>query len=71
MQITSVQAQKILTGNQKFSMLGFSMLVTRMKSVYSKNSSQATLQSCVDEFNAFLNKYASIMPADIAIISKI
>lgn len=71
MQITSAQAQKILTGNQKFSMLGFSMLITRMKGVYSRNSSPATLQSCVDEFNIFLQKYASIMQADIAIISKI
>jgi hypothetical protein len=71
MNVTPVQAQKILTGSSTFSQLGFSMLITRLKGVYSKDSSQATLQKCADEINAFLQKYAPIMASDFAIIAKL
>lgn len=70
MSITSTQAQKILTGNHKFSQLGFSMLITRLKGIYSKDSSPVSLKKCTDEINAFLQKFAMIMAADFAIISK-
>ena len=71
MNITPVQTKKILTGNYSFSQLGFSMLLTRLKSSYSKDSSEATLLKCVSEVNAFLQKYSSIMENDFAIISKV
>jgi len=71
MKITPAQTQKILTGDHPFSQLGFSMLVTRLKGIYAKDPSQATLQKCLDEMNAFLQKYGAIMAADYAIISEI
>jgi hypothetical protein len=71
MNINDKQAQKILTGNYTFRQLGFSLLITRWKRIYTDNSSQATLQACVNEANAFLDKYAIIMSEDFATISKI
>lgn len=71
MNVTSAQVQKILTGNHVFSMLGFSMLVTRLKGVYVKNPSPSALQNCVAEMNTFIHKYGAVMAADIATISKI
>jgi hypothetical protein len=71
MKVTPVQAQKILTSSCAFSQLAFSMLITRLKGVYSKDSSQATLQKCAGEINAFLAKYGPIMASDFAVISKL
>lgn len=71
MNVTSAQAQKILTGNHTFSQLGFSMLLTRLKGVYSKNPSPVTLKTCVDEMNAFLQKFGTIMVKDFEIISRL
>ena len=71
MVIDTAQAKKILTGNYTFSQLGFSLLITRWKRVYSNDSSPSTLQACVNEANAFLNKYAIIMTEDFATISKL
>jgi hypothetical protein len=71
MTVTTTQAQKILTGNSTFSQLGFSMLLTRLKGVYAKDPSPASLQKCAQEINAFLQKYAPIMTSDFAIISKL
>ena len=71
MNITTSQAEKVFKGNYTFSQLGFSMLITRMKSIYAKDSTPQTLQKCTDETNAFLNKYQMIMEDDYAIISKL
>ncbi|MDR0379266.1 MAG: hypothetical protein LBI62_04885 [Candidatus Accumulibacter sp.] len=71
MNATTTQVQKILTGNSTFSQVGFSMLLTRLKRTYSKDPSPASLQKCADEINAFLQKYAPIMAADYATISKL
>ena len=70
MNITTVQAKKILTGNHSFSQLGFSMLVTRMKKIYGNDPTPQTLNRCTDEINAFLTKYQMIMESDYAIISQ-
>ena len=70
MNITIEQAEKLLKGNQSFSQLGFSMMMTRLKTQYSKDPSQTTLQSCASEINKFLIKFESIMNADYAIIAK-
>ena len=71
MQITQQQAQRILTGEYAFTQLGFSMMVTRLKGIYSKKPNQATLQDCAKEINAFLQKFQAIMEKDHTTIAKI
>ena len=71
MNVTSRQLEKILKSDVKFSQFPFSMLVTRIKSLYAKDASQAVLQSGVDEINTFLKKYEAIMGADFAVIEKL
>jgi len=63
--------KKILTGNQKFRQLGFSMMVTRMRGAYSKSPSASVLQSCTAEINAFFDKYGATMKDDFAIVEKL
>ncbi len=70
MNVTHEQARNILQGNQAFSQLGFSMLLTRLKGMYAKDPSQCTLQTCTNEINAFLEKFKAIMAQDFALISK-
>ena len=69
MTVTPMQAQKILTGSHKFSQLGFSMLITRLKGRLAKDAD--ALQNCSNEINTFLQKYGATMPADLSIISKL
>jgi hypothetical protein len=69
MHITSTQVQKILTGDYKFKLLPFSMMVTRLKMFYRHDQSQRVLKSCEDEINAFVRQYETIMRADLDAIS--
>ena len=71
MDITLQQAEKLLRGNQSFSQLGFSMLLTRLKTLYAKEPSQSVLQKCTDEINLFLDKFKGIMSNDYANIAKL
>lgn len=71
MNITSQQTEKLLKGNQSFSQLGFSMLLTRLKIMYASNPSQATLLTCTNEINAFLVKFKAIMGNDYSLIQKL
>ena len=71
MNVTPEQVQLILTGNQSFTQLGFSMMVTRLKSTYSRDKSQDNLKKCTDEINLFLQKFASIMTVDFATMSQL
>jgi hypothetical protein len=71
MQVTPVQTEKILTGSYTFTQLGLSMLVTRLKSRYAAQTTPEMLGKCTDEINAFLAKYAPILAADAAIVSKL
>jgi len=71
MDITSAQVQKILTGDYRFKQLAFSMMVTRLRLLYRQDQSPIVLQVCEKEIMSFLRQYAPIMPADVAIISKI
>jgi len=64
MKVTHAQVKKVLTGNYTFTQLGFSMMLTRLKSVYQKDQSQSNLQYCVDEINVFLDKFSMIMSND-------
>ena len=70
MKVTVQQTEKLLNGNHTFSQLGFSMMLTRLKSQYVKDPSITTLQDCTSEINKFLNKFAAIMNADYTIITK-
>ena len=69
--ITSEQAQKLLKGNQTFSMLGFSMLLTRLKGNYLLRENEENLQACTDEINVFLGKFHRVMGNDYATIMKL
>jgi hypothetical protein len=71
MSLTLDQAEKLLSGNHSFSQLGFSLMVMRMKSQYRKNPDPATLRSCTDEINAFLQKFSMVMAGDYAVISEL
>ena len=71
MQLTSEQTEKLLCGNYSFSQLGFSMMVTRLKTVYAKDPSQAALQKSTGEINLFLDKFKSAMVNDFATIAEL
>lgn len=71
MNITPQQLEKILTGNYSFTQLGFSMLITRLKGIYSKDPTPYTLQSCTREANSFLVKYNTIMVNDCQVIANL
>lgn len=71
MTVTQLQAEKILMGNQSFSQLGFSMMITRLRTRYKKEPSQTVLQTCVSEINMFLDKFKSIMLSDYEIIKNL
>ena len=71
MNVTPQQAEKILKGDLAFSQLGFSLLITRLKTLYAKSPSQATLQDCSDEINKFLSKFEKVMAKDYAIIANL
>ena len=71
MKVTPQQTEKLLKGNQTFSQLGLSMMLTRLKTLYAKDPSQTTIQICVDEINAFLVKFSMIMGQDYEIIAKL
>ena len=71
MKITSQQTEKLLTGNQAFSQLGFSMLLTRLKTRYVNNPAPDTVQACTTEINTFLAKFNKIMADDYAVITKL
>ena len=70
MKVSIQQTEKLLKGNQSFSQLGFSLLLTRLRTMYAKEPSKAVLQSGTDEINIFLEKFGSIMNADYSVISK-
>ena len=71
MKVSSQQAEKLLRGNQPFSQLGFSMLLTRLKARYAKDPTQSTLQDCTSEINLFLDKFKAIMGSDFSIIARL
>ena len=70
MKVTLQQTETLLKGHQSFSQLGFSMMVTRLRTVYSKDSSQSTVEKGMNEINMFLEKFGTIMGDDYAIITK-
>ena len=71
MSITLEQAEKLLKGDYKFKQLGFSMMLTRMKELYFKAPSPASLHHCTSEINMYLEKFKAIMGADYAVITNL
>ena len=71
MNITLQQVEKILKGDLAFSQLAFSMMLTRLKTKYARNPSQATLESCADEINFFLEKFNRTMGHDYEVIKNL
>ena len=71
MQINTQQTEKLLSGNHSFSQMGFSMLLTRLKSSYAKDSSEESLKTAMSEINTFLDKFKGIMKKDCEVISKL
>ena len=71
MRVSNVQAEKILKGNNKFTQFGFGLLVSRLRGVYSRDTSQKTIITAAEEINKFLEKFDSIMAEDFATIQKL
>jgi len=71
MTVSLQQTEKLLKGNYRFSTLGFSMLITRLKGLYVVTPTQAILETAMGEINAFLTKFKNIMKADCTILETI
>jgi len=71
MNVTIQQTEKLLRENHKFTQLGLSMMITRLKSLWAKDQSQEVLQKSMNEINTFLDKFKSGMASDFEIISKL
>ncbi len=69
MKVTPQQVKKLLSGSQTFSLLGFSMMITRLKAMYARDPSK--LESCTAEINKFLGNFGSVMTEDYTIIAKL
>jgi hypothetical protein len=71
MQLSLRQTEKLLLGNHRFSQLGLSMMLTRLKGIYERNPSQESLEKSMNEINAFLEKFKGILANDFLVISAI
>jgi len=65
------ETSKLLKGNQTYSQLGFSMLLTRLRNQYAQDDSEENLIRCAEEINAFLGKFVKIMAKDLEKIMKL
>ena len=61
------QFEKIIMGKEKhkFSMLGLSLLFSRLNTMYEKNPTPEQLNKCVEEVNGFVKKYEKIVARDL------
>ena len=71
MKVTVEQTEKILKSNQPFKQFAFAMMITRLRTKYTKDSSKESLKSCMDEINFFIEKFGSIMNDEYKIIQNI
>ena len=71
MNLSESQVIKLLTDPPKLSQLGFSMLIARLATLYSRNPSPDILRQCTAEINSFLDKFRSIMTSDLSIVSRL
>jgi hypothetical protein len=71
MNVSIQQMEKLLQGQYTFRQLGFSMLLTRLKSNYADEPTEENLEDCVSTLNAFLSKYSTLLADEIEIIRNI
>jgi CheY-like chemotaxis protein len=71
--VTVEQTERLLhlSAHLKFSQIGFSMMLMRMKTLYAKYPTKETLQTFAEEITAFIEKSKIVMAADYEIISKL
>ena len=69
--VDAFQTRRIVEGDYRFTMVSFSLLVTRLKKLYAKEPTQFTLMECQRDLNYFLDKYGTLMPGDTRTIQKI
>jgi CheY-like chemotaxis protein len=69
--VTIEQTEKILTGESKFAQLAFSMLITRMKTLYAQYPTKVTLQTFSEEITTFVEKSKMTMARDYETITKL
>jgi len=66
--LTPAQTEALLCGDYSFSHLGFSMMLTRLKTIYAASPSEETLEKSTAELNVFLNKFKGIMKKDYDVL---
>ena len=71
MKVTLAQTEKLLLEKHVFSQLGFSMLLMRLKSMYLRNPTEATINDCMNEINMFIQKFEPMMLNDVAKINEL
>jgi len=72
MKVTLQQTQKLFTeGELKFESLVLSLLVTRLKIMYSRAPSEKMLEECNTAINSFLDRFKDGLAADYEIIAKL
>ncbi|MDR0497493.1 MAG: hypothetical protein LBH42_07760 [Treponema sp.] len=72
MNITLQQTERLLLeGNQTFKSLGFSMLLTNLKTFHKMMPLRYTLEDCNTEINAFLEKFKAVLTEDYETIAQL
>ncbi len=73
MQLNETQVKKLLSreNNIKFNQLGFSLLVTRLSGLYSKDPNNELLKKSLAEINAFITQYKAILSKDFDLLAKL
>lgn len=65
--------ERLIKGQIQYtsSNLGFNLLISRLQRKYAQDSSQNSLNSCIQEMKAFFEKYKAISTKDLEEISKL
>lgn len=71
--ILSQKLEKLVRGQAAFTShnIGFNLLVSRLQKRYAEDSSSASLKGCVQEIDAFCEKYKSIMAQETEMLKKL
>jgi len=66
------QYQRIIKGEvvYQFKALGLSLLFSRLQKMYMTNQTKEQMQKCLEDVNAFTQKYARIIEDDLKLITK-
>lgn len=72
MKVTLQQTERLFSEeNQTFKSLGFSMLLTNLRSFHAMAPTKFTLEDCNTAINAFLEKFNAAMADDFETIAKL